>query len=52
MHPEQRGSRGRLLPMPDMLSSLGLALEGRHHSGLDDSRNIARIAKELCRRSR
>eukprot|EP00752_Nemacystus_decipiens_P012256 g10864.t1 len=52
VHPERRGSRGRLPPMPDMLSSLGLTLVGRHHSGLDDSRNIARIARELCRRSR
>eukprot|EP00903_Cladosiphon_okamuranus_P014767 g13683.t2 len=51
-HPDQRGSRGRLPPMPDMLSSLGLTLEGRHHSGLDDSRNIARIVRELCRRGR
>jgi len=38
--------------MAGMLSSLGLTLEGRHHSGIDDCRNIARIAKELCRRSR
>ncbi|CAN0191490.1 unnamed protein product [Ectocarpus sp. 8 AP-2014] len=38
--------------MPAMLSALGLVLEGRHHSGLDDCRNIARIAMELCRRSR
>jgi len=27
--------------MPDMLDLCGLKLEGRHHSGIDDSRNIA-----------
>ncbi len=26
-----------------MLDQVGLKLEGRHHSGLDDSRNIGRI---------
>ena len=36
--------------MTDMLSHLGLALEGRHHSGLDDSKNIARILVSLVTR--
>jgi len=27
--------------MPDMLSICGLQLQGRHHSGIDDARNIA-----------
>ena len=27
--------------MPHMLDLCGLKLEGRHHSGIDDSRNIA-----------
>ena len=36
--------------MPAMLADLGLPLEGRHHSGIDDARNIARIAAELIRR--
>jgi inhibitor of KinA sporulation pathway (predicted exonuclease) len=31
--------------MPSMLSALNLKLEGKHHSGIDDCRNIARI---LC----
>ncbi|CAM9984590.1 unnamed protein product [Ectocarpus fasciculatus] len=49
----QRRPRGaKAGGMPAMLSALGLVLEGRHHSGLDDCRNIARIAIELCRRSR
>lgn len=33
--------------MTDILSKLGLELEGRHHSGIDDSRNIARSALKL-----
>ncbi|CAF2397241.1 unnamed protein product [Rotaria sp. Silwood2] len=32
-----------------MLESLGLIFDGRHHSGLDDSINIARIALELIK---
>jgi inhibitor of KinA sporulation pathway (predicted exonuclease) len=30
--------------MPDMLALCGLELQGRHHSGIDDSRNIAACA--------
>lgn len=33
--------------MAGMLEDLGLNLEGRHHSGIDDSRNIARITAKL-----
>jgi len=36
--------------MPRMLELLHLKLEGRHHSGLDDCRNIARILQVLLRR--
>jgi len=36
--------------MVKMLKSLGLKLEGRHHRGIDDCRNIARIAQELVKR--
>lgn len=32
-----------------MLNNLGLTFDGRHHSGLDDSINIARIALELMK---
>lgn len=35
--------------MPTMLKMLGLELDGRHHSGIDDSRNIAKIAIELVK---
>lgn len=33
-----------------MLNKLGLEFEGRKHSGIDDARNIARIALELSKR--
>lgn len=33
--------------MPDMLAASGLRLEGRHHSGLDDCRNIAQCVRYL-----
>ena len=36
--------------MKAMLKALGLKLEGHHHSGIADSRNIARIAIECLKR--
>ena len=33
--------------MTDMLSIVGLSLKGRHHSGVDDSINIARVCLAL-----
>lgn len=33
--------------MAGMLGQLGLSLEGRHHSGIDDCRNIWRIIQQL-----
>lgn len=36
--------------MLGMLKALNLELEGRHHSGIDDCRNIARIARALVAR--
>jgi len=33
--------------MPQMLTACGLSLDGRHHSGIDDSRNIAKILVHL-----
>ena len=33
--------------MPSMLKGLGLELTGRHHSGIDDSKNIAKILAKL-----
>ena len=35
--------------MPSMLHFFGLSLDGRHHSGIDDSRNIAKILVSLAR---
>ena len=36
--------------MTSMLKSLDLELEGRHHSGIDDAKNIARCAIGLMER--
>ena len=36
--------------MPGMLQALGLPLEGRHHSGIDDAKNIAKMLKALIER--
>lgn len=33
--------------MAAMLKKSGLKLEGRHHSGIDDCENIARIVKKM-----
>ena len=33
--------------MEEMLSLSGLQLEGRHHSGIDDAKNLARVAIKL-----
>lgn len=30
--------------MEHMLELAGLELEGRHHSGIDDAKNLARVA--------
>lgn len=45
---EVTGRRGG--GMPAMLRSLELELEGRHHRGIDDCRNLARIALALLDR--
>ncbi len=36
--------------MPGMLEALGLELEGRHHRGIDDCRNTARVVLALAAR--
>jgi len=41
---QKRGVTG----MPHMLAKLGLELEGRHHRGIDDCRNIARLVRALA----
>ncbi|KAJ1567893.1 hypothetical protein HK096_008275 [Nowakowskiella sp. JEL0078] len=45
--PEQK--KTRLFGMVTMLNKSGIKLIGRHHSGIDDTRNIASIARELVR---
>jgi ERI1 exoribonuclease 3 len=37
--------------MLGMLNELGLELEGRHHSGIDDARNIAKIVLKLLEKN-
>jgi 2'-phosphotransferase len=46
----RKGGRRQGLGMAAMLHTLNMPLIGRHHSGIDDSRNIARIFLELVRR--
>lgn len=36
--------------MVEMLKTFGLELEGKHHSGIDDVYNIARVTMELLKR--
>ena len=45
---ELTGTKG--FSMKTMLKDLHLELEGRHHSGIDDSKNIAKILKTLAGR--
>lgn len=42
----------REVGMDEALKQLGMPLEGTHHRGVDDARNIARIACELLKSSR
>lgn len=42
-HYKDRNSRG----MDGMLRRLGMTLEGKHHSGIDDCRNIAKIVQRM-----
>lgn len=51
IYAEATGERGKKKKdMVGMLKGLELELEGRHHCGLDDCRNIARILIELLKR--
>ena len=36
--------------MAEMLDALGLPLEGHHHSGIDDCRNLANVVRAMLRR--
>ena len=42
-------AKAQVTGMTQMLELCGLELEGRHHSGLDDSKNIARVALNLMK---
>lgn len=41
------GRKNKKIGMTGMLEELGLKLEGRHHSGIDDSKNIAKIMLKI-----
>lgn len=41
-------TKSRAGSMVEMLEALNLELEGRHHRGIDDSRNIAKIVRALA----
>ena len=38
--------------MDNLLNKLGLKLEGRHHRGVDDAYNVAKILIDILRRGR
>lgn len=42
-------SKERIRGMTEMLDVLGLKLEGKHHSGIDDVKNICRICIEMIK---
>ena len=48
--PSRAARRAKPSGMTGMLRGLGLPLEGRHHSGIDDCRNIASIVRVLAQR--
>ena len=43
-------ARPTVAGMEQMLQELGLELEGRHHSGIDDARNIAKVLTTLLKK--
>jgi hypothetical protein len=45
-----QSTKGNMYGMTAMLKSCGLELEGKHHSGIDDAKNIARCAINLMER--
>ncbi|KAJ3319709.1 ERI1 exoribonuclease 3 [Boothiomyces sp. JEL0866] len=47
---DSKRKQNRAKGMAGMLNALGLDLVGRHHSGIDDARNIAKIAVELIKK--
>ena len=40
----------RMFGMAGMLEKLNLTLDGRHHSGIDDAKNIAKVLQELLKK--
>ena len=48
--PFEQVTRRRARGMMGMLKDLGIPHTGKHHSGIDDCKNIAKIVKELAKR--
>jgi len=48
--PERKKSKPAQMGISQVLHALGMKFEGREHSGMDDTRNIARIAMELAKK--
>jgi len=44
-----KSNRNRAGGMKNMLDKLGISLDGQHHSGIDDSKNIAKIVIQLLK---
>ena len=50
VYSEGMGVHARGMVVQAMLRGLDLKLEGRHHSGIDDCRNIAKVVRALANR--
>lgn len=47
-----KNKKGSMLGMAGMLHYCGMEIEGRHHSGIDDVKNICRVIKWMIERGR
>lgn len=47
---QEKDQKPNCTGMTDMLEKLGLPLEGRHHSGIDDAKNLANVVLTLLSR--
>jgi inhibitor of KinA sporulation pathway (predicted exonuclease) len=45
----RRGAKSQRRGMTEMLNIFGLQLQGRHHSGIDDCRNIAFVCMSMVK---
>lgn len=45
----RKGKKEKQLGMAGMIHALGLEIEGRHHSGIDDVKNITRVLQHMIK---